>query len=490
MNRALLWSLLAAAGLATWSAPGRVRLPQAQQVAGGGVSAAAWKSRDCLQGVTVRRDTFDADGDSRSDNVEVRKTSFRYRYLARWVPRPGSPGSPETATWAVANHLLVHFKPGTSRSQARESLQASLNLTAFEVRELPLPGLFLVQTPWQPAEISDKRAPGYLLLAASRLRGKDKVLRISPDYLYFSLASPMQDPGPLQDDLARIGALRAWKTSKGSREVRVAVLDTGVDLGHPDLIHNIARRPNGQVIGWDFHNKDRDPSDDNSHGTWCAGIIGAEGGDGNGLAGVNWYVSILPIKFLDSDGCGTTADAVSGILFAVANGASVISSSWGSTPYSPELDLAVRFAGLRRVLFVAGAGNDPRDLDKAPFYPASLNLPNVISVGGVDNGDNPVPDWGRGSRRVHLSAPGMGVVSTAPRPVGVEGASGTSASTAFISGACALVQAATGLKYLDVRHRLLESSKPISGTGSSCSQGRIDLANALRPQRLRKVSCP
>jgi subtilisin family serine protease len=277
----------------------------------------------------------------------------------------------------------------------------------------------------------------------------------------------------------------------GSRSVKVAVLDTGIDTRHADLVKNIALRPDGTILGKDFHNNVPVPEDDNSHGTYCAGILGAEGDNINGIAGVNWHVSIVPVKVLDKDACGTTENIVNGIDFAIGEGgATILSNSWGGAPRSPDLEKAVQLAADQNVLFVAGAGNDNIDLDSTPFYPASLPEPNVISVGGVD-GSTPQMCWGHGAQRVHLSAPGVGIVSTVLKPLffGVLG-DGTSASTAFVAGACALLQA-TGLHYLDIRTRLLRSSVDTRLQGASCSRGRLDLGNAVLGSSLRTdFQCP
>ncbi|HBR56830.1 MAG TPA: peptidase S8, partial [Blastocatellia bacterium] len=133
-----------------------------------------------------------------------------------------------------------------------------------------------------------------------------------------------------------------------------------------------------------------DPMDENGHGTHCAGIIGAEGDNQIGIAGVNWNVQIMPLKFLGRGGFGSTKNAIEAINYAVDRkqkgvNIRVISASWGSTQRSRALEDAIRAAGENGILFVAAAGNDGGDNDKRPHFPSNYDLPNVISVAALDN---------------------------------------------------------------------------------------------------------
>jgi len=219
-------------------------------------------------------------------------------------------------------------------------------------------------------------------------------------------------------------------------------------------------------------------ADDQGHGTFCAGIIGA-----SEQTGVNKKTSMIPIKFLSSGGCGTVSDAIDGIDFAIQEKASVISASWGAVALSPELEKKIDDAGQYGILFVAGAGNEKRNLDKTPFFPAAYNLPNILSVGGIDDNDTPVPDWGSGTSKVHLSAPGVTVLST--KRFGRFGVGhGTSASTAYVAGAAGLVKSANmSWEFKEIKQRLITTAFDplghIHGTGASASEGRLDLARAV-----------
>jgi subtilisin family serine protease len=185
----------------------------------------------------------------------------------------------------------------------------------------------------------------------------------------------------------------AWAVTTGDPGVVVAVIDTGVDQSHPDLAANTWINPgencvgcrddhldndgNGYVDdwrGWDFVGDDNDPADDHGHGTHVAGTVGAVGNNGVGVVGVNWQVRLMGLKFLAGNGSGTTADAVSAILYAAANGADVLNNSWAGGEFSQSLHEAIQFADARDALFVAAAGNSGMDNDAEPTYPASYDV--------------------------------------------------------------------------------------------------------------------
>src|SRR5262249_32120920 len=152
-----------------------------------------------------------------------------------------------------------------------------------------------------------------------------------------------------------------------------------------------------------------------------------------GVTGVNWQVSIVPIKFIGADGSGTTADAICGILYGISAGVNVINASWGDTDYSQALYDAIAQADQNGILFVAAAGNDGENNDTTPHYPASYDLPNVISVAATESNDNETyfTDYGAGS--VDIGAPGQNILSTWPGG-GYQYEDGTSMATPFVTG--------------------------------------------------------
>lgn len=297
---------------------------------------------------------------------------------------------------------------------------------------------------------------------------------------------------------ADIDAQKAWELTKGSEEVVVAVLDTGVDYTHPDLVANMWTRPDNvpqysdaqlgtfnDRFGFNAQSNLADPMDDNGHGTHCAGVIGAEGDNDLGITGVNWNVQIMPLKFLGRGGFGTTKDAIEAINYAIdrkQNGVNVriISASWGSTQYSKALEDAIRAAGENGILFIAAAGNSSTNNDSRPHYPSNYDLPNVISVAALDRNDSLSSFSNYGAKTVHVAAPGRDIVSTWLKESFRE-ASGTSMATPHVSGIAALMIAADPeITVETLRKRLLAATDKIDSlNGKVVSGGRINAAKAL-----------
>jgi thermitase len=297
---------------------------------------------------------------------------------------------------------------------------------------------------------------------------------------------------------ADIGAPKAWEKTKGSRKVVVAVLDTGVDYLHLDLAANMWIRPDGvpqyrdeelgvfnDLNGFNAVENLADPMDENGHGTHCAGVIGAEGDNELGIAGINWQVEIMPLKFLGRGGFGSTKDAIEAINYAIDRkqkgvNVRVISASWGSTVYSKALEDAIRAAGEQGILFVAAAGNDAGNNDKNPHYPSNYNLPNVISVAALDRSDNLASFSNYGAKTVHIAAPGKDILSTWLKE-GFREASGTSMATPQVSGVAALILAnEPNLTVEKLRERILKSVDKIDSlNGKVENGGRLNAAKAL-----------
>jgi subtilisin family serine protease len=300
---------------------------------------------------------------------------------------------------------------------------------------------------------------------------------------------------------ADIRAEAAWNVTTGSREVVVAVIDTGVDTGHPDLAANIWRNPreipgdnrdndgNGyidDVVGWDFANGDADPMDDNGHGTHVAGTIGAVGGNGVGVAGVTWQVSIMPLKFMSGSGRGTTSSAIAAINYATMMrrdfGINVVATnnSWGGAGDSLALRSAIAAGGNSGILFVAAAGNSAADNDAAPSYPASFADPAVIAVAASDRTNRLAGFSNFGATAVDIVAPGASIYSTLPG--GSYGSySGTSMAAPHVTGTIALLAAAAPRASAgDIRTAILVSATPVAAfTGKVATGGLLNAAAAL-----------
>lgn len=308
---------------------------------------------------------------------------------------------------------------------------------------------------------------------------------------------------------ADIDAPEAWELTTGSRDVVVAVIDTGIDFTQPDLgggtrdsllmwvnpgedcdgcrIDGVDNDGNGYVDdwrGWDWANDDNNPYDDNGHGTHVAGIIGAQGDNGVGGAGVNWNVSLLALKFLDEAGGGDVADAVAALTYAADMGIQITNNSWGSPYYSQTLYDAIAEVDARGLLFVAAAGNDGVDADAIGTFPAAYNLPNILSVAATDSNDQLAWFTNYGPGAVDIGAPGVGIYSTWATNIGNDHrfANGTSMATPFVAGAAALVKSRfPDASHLGLKALLLSSADPVSWLADKVGAGgRLNVNNAVR----------
>ncbi|OLE66171.1 MAG: hypothetical protein AUG03_01140 [Acidobacteria bacterium 13_1_20CM_2_68_14] len=391
----------------------------------------------------------------------------------------------------VEGDVLVKFKPSTPKSK-RSRTQAD-----FGARRLHEFKGHAEHWRLGPGQTTER--------AIERLRRDPDVEYAEPDYILQAALAPHDPSYPLLWGLnntgqtsgvpgADIAAEAAWSVSVGDRSVLVGVLDSGVDYTHPDLADNIWTNPgeipgngvdddgNGyvdDVHGWDFLNNDNDPRDDFGHGTHVAGTIGAVGDNDRGITGVAWKVSLLPLKFLNSTGSGPTSAAVAAINYATDLGVDILNNSWGGYDFSQTLIDAIRSAEAADVVFVCAAGNNGSNNDAVPFYPASYDVSNVISVAASDPTDNKAVFSNYGLGSVDLAAPGVDIYSTIPG--GQYGAlSGTSMAAPHVSGAAALIRAvAPGMPALEVKQKILEGvSQLFSLTTLVASGGRL---NAFRP---------
>jgi thermitase len=297
---------------------------------------------------------------------------------------------------------------------------------------------------------------------------------------------------------ADISATLAWAVTTGSDKVVVAVLDSGVDYTHEDLAGNMWKRPASMApyqdeelgtiddeFGFNAIDTASDPMDENGHGTHCAGIIGAEGENNLGIAGVNWKVQIMPLKFMNAGGFGTTKDAIEAINYVIDRkkagvNVRIISASWGSTQKSRALEDVIRKAYENDIAFVAAAGNASVNNDRTPHYPSSYNVPNVISVAALDRHDQLASFSNYGPKSVAIAAPGVDILSTWLGNA-YEEKSGTSMATPVVAGVAALVLAEHPHMSVDeLKKKLLASTDPIVALkGKTVTGGRINAAKAL-----------
>jgi hypothetical protein len=317
--------------------------------------------------------------------------------------------------------------------------------------------------------------------------------------------------------MTKIGAPAAWDLTTGSASVVVAVIDTGIKYTHEDLAANIWTNPgetgtdaqghdkasNGvdddgdgfidDVHGYDFDHNDPDPSDDNGHGTHCAGTIGAVGNNSTGVVGVNWNVSLIAVKTHDSAGNSTSAKVVAAfnyvtMLRARGTNIRVTSNSWGGAPEAGGFDQAlldaIDAAGAANILNVFAAGNANTNIDAQPFYPASYNVPNLISVAASDQSDSRASFSNYGATSVDLAAPGVQILSTSNgnAPNNYVVLSGTSMATPHVAGAAALLAAYNPqLSASSLKATLLNSVDQLAQwSGKTLTGGRLNVARSLQ----------
>ena len=295
-----------------------------------------------------------------------------------------------------------------------------------------------------------------------------------------------------------IGLADAWRLyDGGSRDVVVALVDTGIDYTHEDLVGRIWTNTdeipgngidddgNGyvdDVYGWNFYSGTNDVyvGTEDAHGTHGAGTIAANAGNGVGIAGIvqSDHVKVMAVKALGgSDGSGTTASIIQAIQYAEANGAQICNLSLGSSQNDPAL---YRTIASSKMLFVVAAGNDGTDLETAPSYPASYDLDNLIAVANIRYDGELDPTSSYGAASVDLAAPGSYILSTTPGDT-YSYMTGTSMAAPMVSAAAAMVYSAFPKATLaDVKDILLASVHKLDSlTGRTATGGMLDLGAAM-----------
>lgn len=313
-----------------------------------------------------------------------------------------------------------------------------------------------------------------------------------------------------------------------AQKIIVAVIDTGVDYTHEDILPNIWRNlkeiPNNgidddkngyidDIVGWDFLANDNLPYDlassdigeimkgaNPGHGTHCAGNIGARGNNGLGISGMNPNAQIMGLRFIGDAG-GTTAGAIQAIRYAVDNGAKVLSNSWGSEGEDPAeatdnkaLQDAIQYAMDKNVLFIAAAANSGKDNDNDPkkAFPASYPHDNIISVAAIDSANGLASFSNYGATSVDIGAPGVKIFSTVPgnkysdTVIELLDANwdGTSMACPHVAGAAALYWSVHPEKtWQQVKAAILSSAKPISSL-----KGKTLTGAKLSVEELMKVN--
>jgi subtilisin family serine protease len=332
----------------------------------------------------------------------------------------------------VPGELIVQFRKGTTGVAQRGIATAG---GARVVRALGQPGLVLVRVP-----------KGMSLMAAAASLESDRSVEIAePNYLYeLTQTIPNDTLFPQLWGLNNAGdhdidAPQAWDTETGSSNVIVGVIDSGVAYDHPDLAANIwvNNDPPGNgdddsngfdddTNGWDFIQNDNTPLDYNGHGTHVAGTIGAIGNNADGVTGVNWEVTLMPIRAGNGSGSLPGSAILNAITYACANGADIVNGSFGGPSKSQTIANRIKSTSCKNTLFVFAAGNEgsnltnntsstnsfPCEYHRPP--PHGFSVPNIICVAATNKSDALAGFSNRGKTAVHLAAPGVDITSTWP----------------------------------------------------------------------------
>ena len=405
----------------------------------------------------------------------------------------------------VSRQLIVRWR---SDSPAGMRADVRRRLGSRRLRVLPVRGLELVRLPAGQGVES----------AEAAFERTDAVVYAEPNYVYPLASTVPNDPrfllqwglhnsgqtvnGVTGRADADIDAPEAWDVARGNAAVTVAVVDTGVADDHPDLIPNLWRNPqesgggretnrtdddgNGyvdDVLGWDFVDGDNSPRDSFGHGTFVAGIAGATGNNASGVTGVSWRLALMTLRAGPSATLDV-ASAAAGFAYAAGKGARAVNASFGGPIHSQALLDAIN--AFPQVLFVTAAGNGGGDgigddNDLRPTYPCSYPAPNVLCVTATDQEDALAGFSNYGATTVDLGAPGVNILTTQTGG-GDRVVSGTSMATPFVTGAAALLWAASpGASAATVKEALLQSVDATpSLSGRTVTGGRLNVDRALR----------
>jgi subtilisin family serine protease len=370
-------------------------------------------------------------------------------FFALFLGLTAGPALAAPAPKTIPGEILIKFRPGTP---AAEQARVHRDVGAQTLNRFGIIGV----EHWKVSGVSAEAA-------IARLQRNPNVAYVEPNFVIeldvvpndprfpelYGMRNTGQSGGTAGAD---IKATLAWDQFTGDPNLKVGVIDTGVDYNHPDLAANIWTNPgeipgnsidddnNGyvdDVHGYDFANSDGDPFDDNGHGSHCSGTIAGVGNNNTGVVGVCWQAKIVGIKFLSGGGSGSTAGAIAGVQYAITIGTKLTSNSWGGGGFSQALLDAINAAGAQGQLFIAAAGNSSANTDTSPHYPSAYNSPYIVSVAATDHNDNLASFSNYGATTVDLAAPGVAIVSTVPGN-SYASFSGTSMATPHVSGAVAL----------------------------------------------------
>ncbi len=478
-------------------APEEKKVPVALTVPEDGTGGGDWLDRYPEATVREERSLLRSPDELRIQYLlETGNSDFPY---VIWEDKVGRDSRGEAAyfgfTAYMGNVFLAETDPEVVDRKALQRFVQEFDL--YVERELPLSGYTSFGVP--------EPSLGKLefLVAEYQARFPDAIVEL--EIVNFTAAAPREFDSSRKWGLEQIGALDAWEFATGTESVVVAVLDTGLNVGHSDISSNVFLNTeeianngldddgNGlrdDRSGWDFFDGDSSPDDIDGHGTHVAGILGAVGDNQVGTVGVNWDISIMPLRVGTDDGLRTGAivEALayvarmkqSGVNIAVTN------NSYGSGSPSSAVQQEIRRHRDLGIVFVAAAGNDGFDMDDSSIalqFPAGYTIENILSVANSNQGDLLSLASNRGEISVDLSAPGTEIYSTYLGN-GYAFLSGTSMASPMVAGAVALIAGEEPeLSGAEIRQRILDTVDLIPNqAGTSVTGGRLNLLAALRPE--------
>lgn len=401
----------------------------------------------------------------------------------------------------VEGELLVKYKSGTASAPV---LETNSKIGTTVVEEFPDLGWQRVKL---PADLS-------VTQAVSQYKNFAEVETAQPNFIYHLAATPNDTSFGSLYGMQKISAPAAWDFSTGSEAVVVADIDTGIRYTHPDLAANMWRNAgeianngidddgNGFVddyYGYDFFANDSDPMDENGHGTHTAGTIGAVGNNNLGVVGVNWNVRLMAIKIYDAGGNSTSAiliNAYNYVRLMKNRGVNirVTNNSYGGCAEACDYDQATKDAldalGNADVLQVFAAGNNGRNIETLPFYPASYTSPSILTAAASDQNDNRASFSNFGTTSVDVAAPGVSILSTILSAANYGTLSGTSMASPHTAGSAALLAAYNpNLSAASLKATLMNTVDQLpQWNGVIKTGGRINVANALQNQTVCNYS--
>jgi subtilisin family serine protease len=409
--------------------------------------------------------------------------------------------------------LLLRTRPGFSLSGDSGSVVDQLGANVIKAFDTP-GGVHKSET----GEFLHLKLPQGVSVeqAMTRLADDPRVEFSSPNHVYkLDAFEAGQNPAPVNDPDASklwglhnegqtggkadadIDAPEAWQIHTGRNQAQggpiIAVIDTGIDYNHPDLVANMWVNPgeiagdgidndgNGvidDIHGYNANGDNGDPMDGVGHGTHCAGTIAAVGNNGVGVVGVNQNANVMAVKIFNDEGSTDSASIVRGVQYATKMGARITSNSWGG----PLPDSAIReaFEQSTDALHLVAAGNSGYNNDWLPSFPANYGLDNLVAVAATDHNDGLADFSQYGRRNVDLGAPGVDILSTVPGG-NYASYSGTSMATPHVSGVAALIASHDpDISNADLRRRLEEGTDKVDSlAGKVATGGRLNAHKAL-----------